>query len=372
MNNVLGLIINSTETDLGDLTEVRPALTLPFGGRYRLIDFALSNLVNANIKKIGIFGSDKYRSLIDHVGTGQEWSLARKNQELLILQGGLPTYFNKKYVHVNLQDFIDNEGIFTRSHNNFSQIVICMSNSICNIDLSKALDQHIQRGAQVTLVTRKLLNTTEPSIMDVFVDADANTSRITKLGLDGETGSEASMGFMIINTDLLLTCMKSAQTTHQYDLLRQLAMRTADVPMYAESYGGYFHRITNLDDYYQANMDLLNPAIVDRLLGGENWISTKNKDNPPTRYLKTGRAVHSLIASGCTIAGSVDSSVLFRQCNVGKGSTVQHSILLESCQVGEGVVLEYVICDRDVVIRDGVVLQGTPEKPVVLRKGMQI
>ncbi len=369
MNNVLGLIMNSSEANLRDLTEIRPALTLPFGGRYRLMDFALSNLVNAEIKKVGIFGSDKYRSLIDHVGTGQEWSLARKNQELLILQGGLPDYFNKRYVHVNLQDFIENSGIFTRSRQDY--VVLCASNTICNIDLKKALDHHIERKADVTILTRKVLDSTRSSVMDIFVEADEN-ERIKGLHLDSEVGNEVSMGFIIVNNDLLQTCMKAAPTTHEYDLIRQLKALCPQIAMYTETFGGYFRRINTLDDYFKANMDLLNPAIVDRLLGGDNWISTKNKDNPPTRYLKSGRAIHSLIASGCKIAGSIDSSVLFRECTIGTGSTVQNSILLESCNVGEGVVLNYVIADRGVSISDGVVLQGTPENPVVLHKGTQI
>jgi len=373
MNDVLGLIMSSAEADLRDLTAVRPAMTLPFGGRYRLVDFALSNLVNAGIKKIGIFGTDKYRSLVDHVGTGQEWSLARKNQELLILQGGIPVCFNKQYCYINLQDIQENEGIFTRSQNNFSTVVISMFNTVCNIDIGKALERHEKNGAQVTFLTRKLLDSKEPSSTDILLDTDQETCRVRGISLDGKKPfNRASIGFLIINADLLFDAMKAAEPTHRYDLMAQLQAYCGDLRMYAEDYGGYFRRIGTIQDYYQANMDLLNPAIVDRLLGGEHWISTKHKDNPPTRYTKTGQAVHSLIASGCSIAGSVGSSVLFRQCTVGEGAVLQDSILLESCRIGRGTVLEYVICDRGVVIHDGVVLQGSAGNPVVIHKGAVI
>ncbi len=370
MKKTIGIILNNPDLSLGELTYVRSAITLPFGGRYRLVDFALSNLVNSKIRKIGVFASNKYRSLIDHLGTGQEWSLSRKSQDLMILQGGIPSYLGRSHCAVNLEDFHDNMGFFT--HSSSENVVICASNLVCNLDVSKILEYHESKDADVTLVTQKRLGHMESLPDDVGVEAD-ESGRVLSLSMGNSKNlGRIYLSIMVIRTSLLMRAIQQAMTTHSYDLVDILARLTKSLQIYSYDYAGYIRRIYSLQSYYQASMDLLNPSVVQRLFMSERDIFTKIKDNPPTQYGPSAQVTNSFIASGCDIEGEVNSSILFRESDVGPGSVVKGCIIMESCQIGRDVILENVILDRSVTISDQVVLQGTPGNPVAVRKGTSI
>jgi glucose-1-phosphate adenylyltransferase len=177
MKSTMGIILNNPSIDLGALTEIRSVITLPFASRYRLVDFPLSNMVNSKIGRIGVFASNKYRSLVDHIGTGQEWSLARKSQDLIILQGGIPNYMGGRPNRINLADFYDNFGLFNR--NDFSNLVISGSNMVCNIDLVPVLEQHEQTDADVTMVSKRVVSSLDRCANDVGIQAGDGTRVIS-------------------------------------------------------------------------------------------------------------------------------------------------------------------------------------------------
>lgn len=370
MKKTIGIIINNPDLDLGELTLVRGAITLPFGGRYRLVDFALSNLVNSHIRKIGVFASNKYRSLIDHLGTGQEWSLSRKSQDLNILQGGVPTYLGRSHCSVNLEDFHDNMGFFT--HTASDNVVICASNLVCNLDISKILDEHEAKDADVTLLTQKKLGHIESLPDDLGVETDEYGRVVSLSAGNTKNLDQVYMSVLVIRTSLLLRAIQQAMTTHSYDLLDILSRLTKSLQIYHYPFAGYIRRIHSLQSYYAASMDLLNPSVAQRLFDTEREIFTKIKDNPPTMFEPAAQVSNSLVASGCRIEGTVESSILFRVSDVGVGSVVKGCIVMESCRIGRDVILENVILDRSVTISDQVVLQGSRHNPVVVRKGTSI
>lgn len=370
MKKAIGIILNNPDLSLGELTEIRGAITLPFGGRYRLVDFALSNLVNSRIRKIGVFASNKYRSLIDHLGTGQEWSLSRKSQDLNILQGGVPAHLGRSRCAINLEDFNDNLGYF--SHSASENVVICNSNLVCNLDISKILEFHEEKDADVTMVTQKHLAHMESIEEDLGLDLDEN-GRIQAFSQgNAKHLGHTYLSIMVIRTSLLLRAIQQAMATHSYDLIDILGRLTKNLQIYGYEYTGYIRRIHSLQSYYQASMDLLNPSVVQRLFTNERNIFTKIKDNPPTQFGPGAQVINSLVASGCDIQGTVESSILFREIDVGAGSVVKGCIVMESCNIGRDVILENVILDRQVTISDQVVLQGTPGNPVVVRKDTHI
>lgn len=370
MNKTVGVILNNPDIDLGELTEVRGANTLPFGGRYRLVDFALSNFVNSGIRKIGVFASDKYRSLVDHLGTGQEWSLSRKSQDLITMQGSAANYLARQRCYINLMEFNENMGFITRTMP--ENVVIASSNLVANLDIEQLIEYHEKMNADVTLLTKKQLAHQTADAADLGVGAD-ESGRVSVLSPGNAKGCDhVYLEIMVIRTSLLFRAIKQSTVINSYDLIDILSRMVRDLQIYSYEYTGYIRVIRSLKSYYQASMDLLNPSIAQRLFRTDRQISTKIKDNPPTAYGGAARVNHSLIASGCNIEGTVSGSVLFRMVDVGGGTIIRDSILMEACHIGRNVILEHVILDRGVTVSDEVVLQGTQENPVVIRKGDRI
>lgn len=370
MKPTLGIILNNPSIDLGALTDIRSVITLPFASRYRLVDFALSNMVNSKIDKIGVFASNKYRSLIDHIGTGQEWSMARKSQDLIVLQGGVPNYMGSRTTRINLADFYDNFGLFRG--NTYSNLVISDSNMVCNIDLAPVMKQHIETDADVTLVTKRVVSGIDRTNDDVGVLAGEDNRVVGISNTNANAYDRVYLEMMIIRGSLMTRAIRDARTNRSYDLIDILIRNLNALKVCYYDYSGYYRKINSLQSYYTASMDMLNPVITDRLFNSERWISTKVKDNAPTRYTKKAQVVNSLVASGCVVEGNLNSSLIFRRNHIGENTTIKGSIIMENCNIGKNVILENVILDRNVTISDDVVLQGTPDNPVVLGKGVTI
>lgn len=370
MKQTLGVILNNQDVDLDALTQVRGVTTLPFGGRYRLVDFALSNMVNGGVKKIGVFGSNKYRSLIDHIGTGQEWSLSRKSQDLMVLQGGALNHITAPTSRINLLDFYDNYGFFHRP--GYTDMAIFASNIVCNIDLKPILAAHRDSDADVTMVCVRSMGTASDGSRSLGVLADAKGRVMQFSEYNAKGFDRVYVDMMFIRTSIVHRFVEQSRVTHAYDLLEALGRYLNDITVKVYDYAGYIRRIDSTSAYYQSSMDLLNPAIADRLFGGDRTIYTKVKDNNPTMYGSTSRVLSSLVASGCEIDGTVDSSIIFRDTDIAQGAIVKNSVIMESCKIGANVILENVILDRNITISNDVVLQGTPDRPVVLGKETSI
>ncbi len=370
MKPTLGIILNNPNIKLGALTDVRSVITLPFATRYRLIDFPLSNMVNSHIEKIGVFASDKYRSLIDHIGTGQEWSMSRKRQDLVVLQGGIPNYMGNHACRINLADFHDNFGLFNR--NSYANLIISGSNMVCNIDLIPVMQQHEESGADVTLITKRVVAPSDRAGSDVSIRTDGNGTVVAISDVGGSEYDRVYLDIMVIRGNLLIKAIQDSLITRSYDLIDILSRNLTSLRIGNYDYSGYYRRINSIESFYTANMDMLNPVIASRVFDPTRTIFTKSKDNPPTRYSASSHTSNALIASGCTISGSVRDSIIFRRVQINEGATIQGSIIMEQCTIGRNVILENVILDRMVTVSDNVVLQGTPENPVVLGKETHI
>jgi len=368
MNNTIGIIINNPSKELGVLTEHRNPITLPFFARYRLIDFSLSDLVNSNVPKIGIIASDKYRSLLDHVGTGQEWGLSRKSQALVILQGSRKIG-DVCARHINLMDFEKNDMVFTRNY--VDNVIISTPNIICRLDYEKVLDFHNSTNADVTLIGTPIDDPlSDTGCMALSVDEHGRVLDISTKNNINATHQYAAK--LIIRKETLLRLMQLAPDLGEYELLTLIMANLSNLDVRCYSYTGYLRRILSIKDYFDANMELLDPNISGEIFGGNHIVYTKIKDNHPTLYKASSHVSHSCVASGSVLEGTIKNSILFRQIHQQEGSTITNSILMEGCHIGKGTVLDYVIADRNVIIGDNVVLKGTKTAPVVLKKEMVI
>ncbi len=368
MKKTIGIILNNPSTELGQLTIHRNAITLPFYARYRLVDFAISNMVNSSIKKIGLVASDKYRSLLDHVGTGHEWGLSRKSRSLIILQGA-NRLRRAMDVSINMMDFYKNRIVFER--NNADQILIVCPNTLCHINYQEAIETHEKNGSDVTFITTPNNNNLNPE-NDIFLGCDKKGT-INKISYGKILDCEYQYaGMVIVSQKTLMDFLEFSEDSGEIDMMEIINENMDTLKVGNVVFDGFVRRINTINQYYKASMELLDPILKTEIFNGPEKIYTKEKDNHPTRYMHNADVTVSCIASGGKIDGKVHNSVLFRQVNIGTNSSVSNCIIMEGCEIGENVVLEYVISDRNVIINDGITLRGTKDNPIVLRKELEI
>lgn len=332
---LLGVIDATTNfEDLKDLIVIRSLAALPFGGRYRIIDFVLSNMVNSGIRSVAIFPKMQYRSLMDHLGSGKNWDLDRKRDGLFVFPNPIIDS-ELDSGGCSFQYFAANLDFFIRSSQEYSLITNC--HTIVNMDFEPLLHHHMTSGCDITEVTNH-----DSSSLEMYL-------------------LRTSLFIQLINTrnDTGFTCMKDV-------------VQACNSPYHIChcQYKDYAVIIDSLQTYYTASMSLLDPEIRRQLFKKTRPVYTKVKDEPPTRYLKGSSVQNSMIANGCLISGQVKNSILSREITIGKGSVVKNSIIMTKCQIGEDCYLDSVILDKEVQIKKGIALTGTEKAPYVVRKGM--
>ena len=364
---VAGLIFSNIHNkEVFEVTKYRTIASTPIGGRYRLIDFALSNMVNAGISHIGVITKNNYQSLMDHIGSGKEWDLARKNGGLVILPpyGVSDQFYNTRLEAIKgISSFIN--------HSNAEYVVLTDCYHVCNIDYKDILRFHHEKNADITCVYHKrVLNPDDYVPANHFVvDED---SRVVKMDIinsyDGEF--DASVDIWVMKRELLQTLILEAVNTNYTSFNRDiLSKNLKNLKIYGYEFAGYFGNISSLRTYYKVNQDLLNKEVRDELFNipGRS-IYTKVRDSAPTKYSDDAVIKNSLIADGCIIEGEVINSVIFRGTHVAKGCTVSNSILMQDTKLGENINLNYVVTDKNVKIKNKKDLSGNENFFVYVRK----
>jgi glucose-1-phosphate adenylyltransferase len=360
---MMGLVSTNYQAgDFGLLTEERPVASIPFGGRYRLVDFPLSNMVNSGINNVGLVTPHLYRSLLDHVGNGKEWALSRKVGGMFILPGS--TYGLRgaggKFL---LRDIIGNRAYLERSRRDL--VVISASNKVFNIDFREVADAHEKTGAAVTLLYKHTQVPPESKDLAVFCDTRGKVTSLRR-NIPGEVNQ--FMDALIIDRELLLKILDWYSALSYLDLLDVVAENLDQLAVYGYEFHGYMRAIDNAVDYMAASMELLDPVVLQELFMGDRPISTKVQDAHPVKYGPDAQVNNSLIATGCIVKGTVENSIVFRGCTIGEGAVVRNSIIMQNTVLERGVTVENVISDKFVRISEGVSLHGIPEKPLIVTK----
>ena len=361
-NNVLGILYsNSYDEALQELTSLRTMGSVPFGGRYRMIDFPLSSMVRAGISKVGVITKANYRSLIDHLGMGKAWDLARKHEGLVLLPPyvGAGTSGNQTRM----------EGLWSALeflHNSKEELVIMSDcNVVCNLDYRKLLEAHRAGGADITIACRR---GAAPSMRSMRLELDGN-SRVSGLTASNEPDSGAlySLNIFVLREELLERLAREAnsQSLGDHEILQRnvnaLDIRGLEIT-------GYARVIDGLQSYYDAHMELLRPAARKALFRPEQPVLTKVQDDMPAIYGLHAKASNCLVADGCQIRGEAENSVLFRGVTIEEGARVKDCVLMQGTYVGAGAILECVISDKAVVIKPGKTIIGVPNYPIYLGK----
>lgn len=363
---VAGIVFaNINDTSLKKLTANRSMASVPFGARYRLIDFSLSNLVNAGVSNVAIITKENYRSLMDHVGNGVYWDLDRKNGGLHLL----PPYLTKGTKRYNgtvdalygAMDYID--------RCNSDYIVICNADTIANIDLRAAIKSHIEKNADVTIVYHKgkpPVNNSDLMLLDIN-----KSKRVASIKFETETDENTDYfaGSMIISRELLMRLVDDAYSEGQVSFTKDvLAQMTDKLKIYGFEHKEFVAVLDGTKAYYNASMALLDKDVRRQLFGTGRPVFTKTRDDMPTRYGTKANVKNSIIADGCVINGTVKNSVLFRGVTVEKDAVVENCILMQETAVGAAADINNVISDKNAVIGENMVLKGTPANCVFVKK----
>lgn len=361
---VAGIIFaNAEDSMLKKLTSNRSMASVPFGARYRIVDFALSNLVNAGVSSVGIITKENYRSLMDHVGNGVAWDLDRKNGGLYILPPystrGVRKYTDTIDALYGAMDYLNRCGS--------EYIALCDSYALANIDINAAVKAHMCNEADITVVYHK--GTLPEAAGKKLVLTLADDGRITKMAQSVVSEAAYSMGVSIIKRDLFIKIVKDAYDAEIENYEKDVLPKSLSaLKVYGFEHKGFVAVLDNTHTYYQASMALLDKEVRKDLFNKERPILTKTRDDMPTRYGIESEVKNSLIGDGCIIEGTVKNSILFRGVKVAKGAVVENCILMQETIVEKDAVLDNVIADKNSVISEKMVLKGTTEHHCFVRK----
>ncbi len=369
MNAFCILFADSDETlDLGELANERTLASVPFGGRYRLVDFVLSALVGAQIHDIGIVTRNRYGSLMDHVGWGKDWDLNRKNGGIKFLTPFLKT--SDSFAIGNTMEALNSIMDFIKTSLP-EYCILSNSNTVMNIDLEKFMEYHIEKGGDITIAYTNMPITAK----ELEVKFDENGKLIDTMfhQYPHEESKDVKLNLVIMKRDLLISIIEKGVTYGWTSIKKDvIAHGFKEYNIYGYKVDGYCAVINSVETFYKKNMDLLNTKVRKELFMGKNPILTRIKDSVPTIYGETSKVTNSLVADGCTIEGTVENCIIFRDVKVAKGSVVRNSIIMQGTTIEENAMLSCVITDKDVVIGAGRVIGGTETMPFIINKGKKV
>ncbi len=362
---ISGLIFaNAAEGKLKKLTANRSMASVPFGARYRMIDFTLSNLVNAGVNSVGIVTKEDYRSLMDHVGSGVFWDLDRKNGGLYMIppyaKKGIKRYKGTISGLYAAMDYIE--------RCNSEYMILCNPHVIANIDIAAAFKFHKQKDADITIIYHYDYPPQE-AYGKIILSLNQDR-RITEMHFDAEDEKvHFGIGVTIIKRELLIKLINQAVEDDLVNFTRDvIAENLNSLKVYGFEHTEFIAVMDNTHTYYQASMALLDRDVRKQLFNPERPIYTKVRDSMPTRYGTKSSVTNSIIGDDCIIDGTVKNSIIFRGVKIEKGAVVENCILMQETVVKEDAQLDNVIADKNAVINEKMVLKGTPARHSFVKK----
>ena len=376
--SVQGIIFsNLHDKNIPELTHRRTIASVPYAGRYRLIDFTLSNMVNSGITDVYVITHYNYQSLMDHIGAGKDWDLARRSGGIKILPPYISAFANNQNALYNSRMEALKSINYSLSRFNSDYVVLSDCDVICNIDLNDMINDHIENNADITVATKRVLLSRESASRNVIVEAseDGRILDVNPYPTNVTGYRDINLNILVINREYLQSIVLDAIAHGYSSFNRDVLSRNASRRNYRiYKYEGYFANINSLEDYFTHSMELLGSSENRSMLFDvkNRPIYTKVRNSAPTRYSATSSVKNSLIADGCIIDGSVENSILFRGVKVSRGASIKNSILFQDTVIGENVFTNCIITDKNVVVRDGRILSGHESLPFFIEKGKMI
>lgn len=370
LESCLGVIsFEDIGNEFGVLCKDRPVYMLPFAGRYRLIDFTLSNMTNHGLLTIAVFTGKNVRSILDHLGDGKHWGLNRRTSGLSIFP---PLFDNEKRRQGDIYQYYTTKDFFVNSKEEY--VFIANPNILSKVNLTEVFEYFIDTGADITVVYKKQSNDNDDYMNadNLVIDDDGKFINIgVNLCSKPEFNLFMHMGF--IKKEVFLEIVKAGMETGEDLYLKQAVINYKDMyNINSYEFKGHVEYIRGIESYYNANMNLLNNEIFNELFLKDGKILTKSKDEPSTFYISNSKVKNSLIANGCIIEGEVKNSILFRGVKIERNAVVKNSILMQEAVIKENAVLVNIILDKYVTVEKGVNIIGTKNNPYTVEKNLVI
>jgi glucose-1-phosphate adenylyltransferase len=370
MIDAMGVIYtHESDTVLKDLTQKRSIAAVPIGGRYRMIDFILSNMVNSGIRNIVLIPQSNYESLLEHIGTGKEWDLDRKRDGLFVLTP-YAKHDNPGWYSGSIDAFHSSMSYIKRSREKY--VILCGSHMICNQSYKDALQYHIEKGADITVIYKQESELSSKELRKYTLIKTDEDGRVIDMEITPPAPrfNKVSMKMYIIDKMLLEYLIAEGVARGCSDIIKDIFLKKLDaLKIYGYEHKGYLGRVDSISTYYENNMNLLNSEIRDELFTKNGPIYTRIRDEVPAKYDENAKTKNCLVADGCIVEGEVENSILSRGVKIYKGAQVKNCIIMEDTEIHENVKLEHAIIDKGVVIKRGRRLIGQESYPIVVAKG---
>jgi len=364
LSDYMGILnLNENATNIIGLTRNRPLASIPIAAKYRIIDFALSNMVNSGLHNIGVFTQSNSRSLVDHLGSGRPWDLDRRLNGLFVFNFGIGS------ISLNDAEMLWNnmEYIYRSKEKN---VIISPSYMVGNIDYIDAVKHHENSNHDITILYKKI-NTGPKTFLNCDVLNIDENNNVLSVGQNMGTYNNLniSMEIFIMKKDLLISLVHKCIQTGSYSTIKDAIYKNlGELKVTSYEFKGYLRCVNSIISYYKTNMDMLNLKTTKGLFFSNGPIYTKIKDEPPTKYSNESKVKNSIIADGCIIDGTIENSIISRGVVVHRGAQIKNSIILQNCDIKQNSKLFNVIIDKNVIIAKDKLLNGDEEFPLLIEK----
>ncbi len=366
--NVMGIIFTNDAT-LGELTNKRTMASLPFGGRYRQVDFALSNLSAAGVRHIGIFSRHNYQSLMNHIGAGEEWGLELEEGGLEFLT---PYAMSTVDIYRGKLDALHSVMGFLEYGCDDEYVIMIDSAILSNIDLIDVLESHIESGKDITVVTKTGIANGKKQL-DLALKLDQK-GEVSDIAVDYAAPADylSSMDIFVLSKKWLVAQVKEHIARNLFHMDRDLVLglwQKNAVSINVYQFPGIAMYNESVEEYFRNSLALIDSKTRHDLFGYNHPVFTRVRDRVPTYYDENCEIDNCVIADGCMLSGEAEESILFRNVTVCEGAKVEKCVIMNDTVIGEGAELKYAILDKDVTVRPGAKLFGTPSNPIIVKRG---
>jgi len=371
MNSIGVIFSNIHDAPMGELTKRRTVASMPFGGRYRFIDFVLSNMANSGLTSIGIITKYNYQSLMDHLGSCSEWDLSRKNSGVYILP---PFSTGATAVYRGNLEALENALSFLNA-NKAKYVIMSDTTVICNINYEDVIDNHKKSGADVTVIAAAPQENEDYTGSDFSVKEEGGKAQDIAIGKLIDKNWLVGMGMFVIERKKLISVIEEYVSRGRFSFEKDFLQNQfidGGVSINVYKFEKTVLRNHSVKSYFENNFKLMDLKVRDEIFSKGAPIYTKVRDEAPTYYHKNSSVKGCIIADGCTLIGEAENSILFRDVHLKSGASVKNCIIMQGSKIGKNAKLEYVIVDKNVKIEDNVSLKGSPQIPLIIPKGTTV
>ena len=362
-------IIFANDGNISTLTEQRTMASLPFGGRYRQVDFALSNLAAAGVRHVGIITRHNYQSLINHIGSGEDWGLDLE-------EGGLE--FWTPYAMSTTDNYRGkleslHSAMNSLTYGDEDEYVVMIDSAILsNIDLESVINSHIESGKDITVVTKTgIANGVKQLDLALKVNDDGTIADIA-VDYAAPADYDASMDMFVLSKKWLIHQVQEHIARNLYHMDRDLVLglwQKGQVSINVYRFKGEVMYNESVQEYFHNSLALRDKKIRHDLFHYNHPVYTKVRDRVPSYYGENCSVDNCIVADGCMLEGNAKDCILFRQVTVCEGAKVDSCIVMNDTVIGEGAQVKYAILDKDVTVSPGAQIIGTATTPIIVKRG---